>query len=162
MNETVNQETTAPAAEEQQPERTFTQAEVNAMIQDRLARERAKYADYDALRTKAAQFDTVQEASNAALKKATERGDELQKQVDELTAANTLRQLHSKVALETGVPAELLTGETEEACQTQAAAILKFAKPGYPAVKDNGEPVRTHSSSSTRDQFAEWFEQTAK
>ena len=53
MAETVHQETT-PAAGEQQTERTFTQVEMNAIISDRLTRERSKYADYDDLKAKAA------------------------------------------------------------------------------------------------------------
>ena len=42
MNETVNQETNGTAAAQQEP-RTFTQDEVNAIVADRLTRERAKY-----------------------------------------------------------------------------------------------------------------------
>lgn len=59
MAETVHQEPTTPAAEGQQPERTFTQAEMNAIISDRLSRERSKYADYDDLKAKAQQFDAA-------------------------------------------------------------------------------------------------------
>ena len=48
--------------------------------------------------------------------------------------------MRQKVSAATGVPAELLSGDTEETCTAQANAILKFAKPsGYPAVKDGGE-----------------------
>ncbi len=161
MSETVNQETT-PAANGQQTERTFTQAEVNTIITDRLNRERAKYADYDALKTKAQQFDAAQEAGKTELQKANERAASLQAQVDSLTKANTLRELRVKISAETGVPSDLLTGDTEEACKAQATAILKFAKPsGYPVVRDGGEPAKK-PSSSTRDQFAEWFNQTVK
>lgn len=46
MAETVNQETT-PAAGEQQTERTFTQAEMNAIISDRLTRERSKFPNQE-------------------------------------------------------------------------------------------------------------------
>ena len=63
MAETVNQETNGTAAETQENEqRTFTQAEMNAIIQDRLTRERGKYADYEALKAKAAKFDAAEEA----------------------------------------------------------------------------------------------------
>lgn len=158
MAETVKQEPT-PAAGEQQTERTFTQAEMNAIIADRLSRERTKYADYDALKAKAQQFDAAQEADKSELQKATEKAASLQAQVDSLTKANTQRDMRAKVSAATGVPAELLTGDTEEACNAQAAAILKFAKPGYPAVKDGGDPAKK-PSGSTRDQFAAWFEQT--
>ncbi len=140
MNETVHQETT-PVANKQQTERTFTQAEVNTIITDRLNRERAKYADYDAIKTKAQQFDAAQEANKTELQKANERVASLQAQVDSLTKANTLRELRVKISAATGVPVDLLTGDTEEACKAQAAAIVKFAKPsGYPVVRDGGEP----------------------
>ena len=73
MAETVHQEPTTPAAEGQQPERTFTQAEMNAIISDRLSRERSKYADYDDLKAKAQQFDAAQEAGKTELQKANEK-----------------------------------------------------------------------------------------
>ena len=142
MAETVHQEQTpSPAAEAQQTERTFTQAEMNAIISDRLNRERTKYADYDALKAKAQQFDAAQEAGKTELQKANEKAASLQAQLDSLTKANTLRELRAKVAAETGVPADLLSGDTEEGCKAQAEAILKFAKPaGYPTVRDGGDP----------------------
>jgi hypothetical protein len=37
--------------------KTFTQAEVDQIVKDRLTRERAKYADYDELKAKAAEAD---------------------------------------------------------------------------------------------------------
>lgn len=162
MAETVHQEPTTPAAEGQQNnERTFTQAEMNAIISDRLSRERSKYADYDDLKAKAQQFDAAQEAGKTALQKANEKAAKLQEQLDTLTKANTLRELRSKVAAATGVPADLLSGDTEEACTAQAQAILKFAKPGYPDVRDGGDPHHT-PTGSTRQQFADWFEQVTK
>lgn len=161
MAETVHQEPTTPAAEGQQPERTFTQAEMNAIISDRLSRERSKYADYGDLKAKAAQFDAAQEAGKTELQKANEKAAKLQQQLDTLTRANTLRELRSKVAAATGVPAELLSGDTEESCTAQAQAILKFAQPGYPSVRDGGE-VRNKPTGSTRQQFADWFAQVTK
>ena len=171
MAETVHQEPTTPAAEGQQPERTFTQAEMNAIISDRLSRERSKYADYDDLKAKAQQFEAAQEAGKTELQKANEKAAKLQAQLDTLTKANTLRELRSKVAAATGVPAELLSGDTEEACTAQAQAILddprmilvslKFAQPGYPSVRDGGE-VRNKPTGSTRQQFADWFAQVTK
>ena len=161
MAETVHQETTTPAAEGQQTERTFTQAEMNAIIADRLNRERSKYADYDALKAKAQQFDAAQEAGKTELQRANEKAASLQAQLDNLTKANTLRDIRSKVSSATGVPAELLSGDTEEACNAQAKAILQFAKPGYPNVQDGGEPHHT-PTGSTSQQFADWFAQVTK
>lgn len=135
MNDTVNQETT-PTTE--QTERTFTQAEVNQIVADRIARERNKYADYDALKAKADQFDTAQ------------------KQLSELNKANELR---ARVSTATGVPAHLLTGDTEEACTAQAQEILKFSRPAYPVVKDGGEPLHPPRGN---DELASAFSRNKK
>lgn len=86
----------------------------------------------------------------------------MQKELDALKSANILRDLRQKVSKETGVPAELLSGDTEENCTAQAKAILAFAKPGgYPNVRDGGDPNKT-PTGSTRDQFAAWFDQVTK
>ena len=118
MNETVNQEANGTAAAQQEP-RTFTQDEVNAIVADRLTRERAKYADYDDLKGKAGKADALQ-------------------QLDAMAADKTRREMKQKVSDATGVPAALLTGDTEEACTAQAQEILKFAAPAYPNVPDGG------------------------
>lgn len=158
MNETVNQanETTPTAG---QPEKkTFTQEELDAIIGDRLSREKAKYADYESLKEKAAKFDAAEEANKTELQKAQDKVKELQQYVDAMTAAENVRKIREKVAAETNVPADLLSGDTEESCKTQAQAILKFAKPaGYPNVKDGGE-VNHNSGGKTRDQFKDWFD----
>ena len=127
MNETVDQEN--PATQEEREERTFTQSEMDAIIRDRLARERGKYADYDAVKAKAEQFDAAQEADRSELQRALERATELQTQEDAMNRANAVR----------AVPAGLLSGESEEDCTAQAQAILEFARPGYPSVRDGGE-----------------------
>lgn len=119
MHETVNQEVNGTAAVQQEP-RTFTQDEVNAIVADRLTRERAKYADYDDLKGKAG------------------RADALQQQLDAMKADNDRREMKQRVSAATGVPAALLTGETEEACTAQAQEILKFSAPAYPNVRDGG------------------------
>lgn len=137
-NETVNQETTT----EQSEERTFTQSEMDAIIGDRLKRERAKYSDYEDLKAKATAFDEAAEASKSDLQKATERADSLQAQLDALTKATEERNLRDKVSAETGVPASLLRGDSEEDLRAQAEAIIGYAnanKASYPQVKDGGE-----------------------
>lgn len=149
MNEekTVNQETTA------EPERTFTQAEMDAIIGDRLKRERAKYQDYDDLKAKATAFDEAAEASKSDLQKATERAENLQAQLDALTKANAERELRDRISAETGVPAALLRGSSEEDLKAQAEAIMGFAnasKASYPQVKDGGE---TAPSSVSKEEI---------
>lgn len=154
---TDNNQEVATAAAEEKPERTFTQAEVNTIISERLGKERSKYADYETYKAKAEKYDAAEEASKSELQKAVEKAEALQKKYDELKRANDVQTIRAKVSHETGVPVELLSGDTEESCAEQAKAILAFAKPqtGYPVVKDGGEPHKA-VSGKTRDLFAQW------
>ena len=159
--ETVKQDvaTTAETSTEVQEEnKSFSQDEVNEIIKDRLLRERTKYADYEDLKKKAAEYDKIEEASKSELEKMTEKANALQIELDGLKKAEAVRLVREEVATETGVPAHLLTADTKEDCEAQAKAIMSFAKPdtGYPIVKDGGEVTKL-SKGSTRDQFAEWF-----
>lgn len=146
---------TEPAA----PEKTFTQAQVDAMIGERLSRERAKYADFDALKEKAEKWDAEQAANMTDLQKAQEEAKNLQAQLDQLKQADVVRGIRAKVAAETGVPADILTGSTEEDCKAQAEKIKAYARPTYPQVVDNGTPTPPASQKKTRDQFADYFNQ---
>lgn len=53
--------------------KTFTQADLDRIVADRLTRERQKYADYDDLKTKASQFDELQDAQKSELERERER-----------------------------------------------------------------------------------------
>lgn len=154
--ETVNQDTIEITAQE--PERTFTQAELDAIVRDRLMRERSKYADYDAYKEKAEKYDAAEEAQKSELQKATERAEALQRELDLMKRADEVRTIREEVAKEVGIPVNLLTADTKEACEAQAKEILAFAKPSnaYPVVKDGGE-IRNIPSGKTRDQFANWL-----
>ncbi|MCQ2509392.1 MAG: hypothetical protein MJ116_02870 [Lachnospiraceae bacterium] len=133
-------------------ETTFTQEQVNAMISKRVNEEKAKYADYDTLKEKAGKYDQQQNEGKTDLQKANERADALQKQVDQLTKDNAVKAAREKVAAETKVPIELLTGETEEDCKKQAEAIMKFAKPnGYPGTKKGGTSNRSNGAYDSSD-----------
>jgi hypothetical protein len=130
-----NNQNTAGAGE---TGKTFTQAELNAIVEARLARERDKYSDYDSLKEKAGKYDAAEESKKTEIQKATEKAEALQKELDALKSANTVKATREKVAKDTGIPIECLTGDTEEACKAQAEAILAFAKPkSYPATKPN-------------------------
>lgn len=123
--------------------KTFTQAEMNAIIEGRLAREREKYSDYDSLKEKAGKFDEIQEANKTEIQKANEKAEALAKELESLKASNTIKAAREKVAKETEVPVELLTGNDEESCKAQAEAILKFAKPkSYPSTKTTSKQAQ--------------------
>ena len=147
-NETVNQEES----------KVFTQDELNAIVGDRLKRERDKYADYDSLREKAQKYEEMEEANKSELEKAKERAQTLEAELNGLKKAESLRVLREKVANEAGIPANLLTAEDEESLTAQANAIRDFAKGNsYPQVKDAGE-IANPTKTTTKDQFKEWFD----
>lgn len=102
-----------PGATEQQ-EQTFTQADVDRIVADRLKREREKFKDYDALKEKASEAKT-----------AEDRLAELEKRYED---AET-RALRANVASEYGISAEdrdlFLTGSDEETLTTQAKRLAE-------------------------------------
>lgn len=145
MEETVNQEV-----------KTFTQEEVNAIVEERLIRERKKYDGFDDFKAKAAKLDELEEASKSELQKAMERATALEAELDGMKKANEIRSIREAVSVKTGVPVSMLTFDTEDECNAQAEQILNFGKVNsYPAVKDGGE-VHNVGKPTTRQQFAEW------
>lgn len=64
-----------PPSGQQDPdsEKTFTQAELEKIVGERLARERSKYGDYDTLKAKASKFDEVEQANKTELEQARDR-----------------------------------------------------------------------------------------
>ena len=133
-------------------EKTFTQTELDTIVENRLSRERKKYEDYDSLKEKAGKYDQIQEAGKTELQKANERADSLQKQLDDMTKKDTVRQAREKVSKETNVPENLLTGEDEKTCKEQAEAILKFAKPNsYPGTKPNNTKLNNNAGTQENE-----------
>ena len=92
-----------------------------------------------------------------ALKEASAAIKALQGELDSMKKAEALRLMREKVSTEKKIPASLLTGETEDACNAQADAILSFAKTSaaYPHLPDGGE-VGNAIKPTTRDKFADW------
>jgi hypothetical protein len=83
-----------PEAKAEEQDRTFTQTELDAIIADRLKRERAKTSDYDDLKAKASKLDELEEAQKSELEKAQERADKaeaLAKAAEERAQAIALR-----------------------------------------------------------------------
>lgn len=136
----VEMEETKKTVEEQEktakePEKTFTQDELNAIVADRLGREKSKYSDYEEIKAKAAKFDESQEATKSEIEKATEKANQLQAEIEQMKKAEGIRAVRDSIASELNVPAELLLGEDEESCRAQAEAIQNYAKKAtYPNI----------------------------
>ena len=154
--ETVNQENNNTNGTET---KTFTQADLDRIVQEGVNRERAKYEGFEELKAKAQKFDEQEEANKTELQKAQERATELEEKLKKREHEDSIREMKKKVAEEMKIPADLLTGETEEACMEQAKAIMSFAtSQGYPSVKDGGES-NPSTKKTARDSFKEWADQ---
>lgn len=148
--ETVTEQTSdeaAPTGEPKVEEKTLTQAEVDRIVKERLARERQKYADYEELKQKAEAADS----SKTDLEKLTEQIEALKAENE----SNKLKALRSEIAGAKGVPANLLTGTTQEELEEQADALLEFAKSRAPKTDTSqGRPkekLRSGAANTDRE-----------
>lgn len=78
---------------------------------------------------KARAYDELQEQSKTELQRAQEQADSYKRQVDELNAKAERDAARAKVAKDTGVPAELISGEDEESMRAFAEAVARWGKP---------------------------------
>lgn len=84
----VSGESTATA----QSGKTFTQEQLDAILADRLARERNKYADYETLKAKAQE---AEDAKKSEIEKAAERASKAESKLKEVEQAAKLAELRA-------------------------------------------------------------------
>ncbi len=94
--------------------------------------------------------------NTAELAKAQDKLQKLEAELTGMKAAETVRQIREKVAADKKIPANLLTGETEESCAAQADAILTFAGSQTTLSVGDGGEATNKGASSAKAQFAEW------
>src|SRR5690606_41900468 len=97
-----------------------SQAEFDAMVKDRIARVQAKYADYDDLRAKAEQFDSVQEASKTEAQKTADRIAKLEQELESTRTTALRSRIQAKHGISDEDAALFLTA-TDEATLTKQA-----------------------------------------
>ena len=105
-----------------------TQDELNKIISDRVARERAKFADYTDLKSKAAKFDELDQASKTEQERLTERLAAAEARAAEIEG----RALRLEVASENGLTpaqAKRLVGATREELEADAKELLATFTP---------------------------------
>ncbi len=83
-----------------EPARTFSQAELDRVIEDRLKRERKKYTDYDALKTKAEQYDALMAESATDQERAV--NDAKQQARSEVMAEVAAERVKAAITTATG------------------------------------------------------------
>lgn len=129
-----------PSAEQS---KTFTQEEVDRIIADRIARERKKldkYADYDELKSKAAEYEKELEEKRLAELSEKERAEELAKKFEEERNAlsQQLEELNSRVQREKITNAFIKSAPSVNIPPERIDAALKLADLSAVKVDKNG------------------------
>lgn len=122
--------TTETAAEEKPFTAPQSQEDLNKIIEARLARERAKFADYQELKTAAERLAEIEAANKSEAEKTAERLAAAEKRAAELE----VQALRAEVANEKGVPAKLLAGGTREELEAAADELIAFRGEQKPPV----------------------------
>ena len=138
-------------AGEQQPnqehaESTFSQEDVNRIVQERLQREREKYADYDELKTAA------ERAQELEAEKTT-----LAERVAEFEAKEEQQKLVNSVAEATGIPAAALKGDTKEELEAHAEVLKSLMKPTGPVIPGQEKRPEKVEESEERKAIRQLF-----
>lgn len=117
-------------------DKTFTQADVDRIVADRLKRERdSKFADYDELKAKAAKLDDLEQSKKTSEQKLTERIEAAERKAQEAeqrVAQAEAGALRATVASEKGLTAaqaKRLAGSTREELEADADDLLTSFKP---------------------------------
>ncbi len=118
-----------------------SQEDLDRIIENRLVRERKKFADYDQLKEQASKVDTLQ----AKLDKAEAK-------VSEFKERDRIEEWKHDVAKETGVPVSVLRGSTLDDIKAHAESLKEVisSRPVAPVVPDQGDQPSSSVSSGQR------------
>lgn len=104
--------------------KTFTQADIDRIVADRLSREKNKYSDYEDLKAKAEKFDQAEAANKSEADKLRDENEALKAKV----SAGESKALRAQIAMEKGLTAaqaKRLVGSTQEELEADADEILE-------------------------------------
>lgn len=116
-----------------------SQEEFDRMVAKRIERERAKFADYDDIKSKAAEFDKVTDAQKTELQKAVERAEAAERKAATYEAKEQRAQWAKEITKDSTVPAHLLRGTTREELEEHFAALSE-ALPKTPTAPKKATP----------------------
>jgi hypothetical protein len=112
-------------------EKTFSQADLDRIVAERLKREQGKYSDYADLKAKASKLDEIEEKTKSESERLAERVAAAERRAIEAEA----KVLRVDVAKEKGISNHRwLSGNTREELEASAAEYLA----DHPPANDNG------------------------
>ena len=126
-----------------------TQEELNRIIENRLRRERDKYADYDQLKEDSKKLGEVEKERDVY----KSRLEEAEKENGMFKQAQQRDQWAQEVSDEHGIPKEALRGETKEELLAHAETLKKYIG-SAPYVQGDGKTPATPAANTAREQFA--------
>ena len=133
-----------------------TQEEFNAAIKARLERQQRSFEEAHREEfEKARAYDEIQEGNKTELEKAQERTAELENELEAIRKRDQLIEWKREISKQTGVPEEVLRGDTWEEIEAHADSLrshIAQARPGFVS-SDGFAPSKTESAS-TASQFA--------
>lgn len=148
-----DQSTQEPDQKTKDDGKTFTQADVDRLIADRINRERKKFDGHDDLKKKAAKFDELEAAKKS----------EVEKLNDQLTAAQVelqgfkVAEIRRSAADEAGLPAKyakFITAADEAEALEQAKELAEGLKRDEPKRVDLKQGTRTTAPQpASRDEL---------
>lgn len=114
--------------------KTFTQAEVDKLVRDRLTRERGKYADYDDLKARAAEADK----GKTQLDKIEAQLAEMTKQAEKSAREVLIRDVADELKISVK-QAKRLSGTTREELLADGREFLEEFKPAQRKSTNDGD-----------------------
>ena len=124
-----------------------SQEELDRIIQQRVARERNRFADYDELKAKADKLAGIEEAQKTEAEKTAERLAAAEQRAAELEA----KALRAEVAAAKGVPVALLAGTTPEELEASADALIAFRGEQATPVPSSSALSRVNTTTAEPD-----------
>lgn len=121
---TPNSDPQTPEGQAPAEERTFSQADLDRVVAERLAREQRKYGNYEDLKAKAARLDEMEAANATDIEKAAKTARD--EAIKELTGKHLRERLLDKVE----VAAAGKFADLEDARLRLAARLDEFVKDG--------------------------------
>ena len=141
---------TPEAAPPADSSKTFTQADVDRIVGQRLARDREQYADYDQLKEAAAELAKIREGEKTELQKVQERIAEAES-ARESAQTELAAVKRTQYGMDKGLPrdlAELLTAGDDESLDAQIEKLLPHVAPKAPEPKVTNGGLRSGVTGS--------------
>lgn len=152
-------EDAAPVEDSVEFDPITSQEEFDKRMSGRLARERAKFADYADLQAKAAKLDELEMAAKTDSEKQLERISQLEKELE----SERFNSLRSQIATRKGVPAHRISGTTPEELEASAddylAEISELTKTQRPKSALKSGATGTDNRLDPKERAAQAFRQ---